>query len=93
MSESIEQLVKKAKWEGTWSGYTQEQLSTAFDGVRNADHWKGPIDALVPEDELTVTVLAIIFYTATEPKASWVESKEHFRVTSEGYWAGPAGDH
>ncbi len=31
-------------------GYTLDQLSEAFDTVKNPENWKYPIDAVVPKD-------------------------------------------
>jgi hypothetical protein len=71
-------------------------LSDAFDRVKNAEHWKGPIRAHVTvTDEADVeTILdAIEFYTATAGTATLVESTpigKRYLVTAPGYWAGPA---
>ena len=57
-------------------------------------HWKDPIDAVVMHEELTETLEAIRFYTATEP--TWEKAPRRngiamIRVCSIGYRAGPAG--
>jgi hypothetical protein len=94
MSEIVEQLLGEAAlpddtWR--WNGYTQDELRCAFEDVQNAEHWKGPIDAVIIENVAAVTYWAIVFYTATDPQVEYREETGQFRVTSEGYWAGPAG--
>lgn len=70
-------------------GYSQEQLADAFDIVKNAEHWKNPIDAVVPRDMTDVLGRAIPWFTGTEASFSDTAKPDEVRVTAMGYWAGP----
>jgi hypothetical protein len=90
----MEQLAEEASTlppDWTWNGYTQDQLETAFNAVKNKDQWKGPIEAKVTANELALAYWSIVFYTATNPEVSYDEDTGEFHITSEGYWLGPAG--
>ena len=76
-----------------YKGYTEEELSKAFDAVANSDDWKDEIAAVMPGEAVTLVVAAIEFYTATTPKISLNVNTMRYVVTSEGYRRGPAGDH
>ena len=76
-----------------WKGYTQAQLSDAFDAVANPHDWKAPICVAVPGEHVSIVVAAIQFYTATEPTIELCISNMRYVITSEGYRNGPAGDH
>ena len=68
---------------------THKLLEHAFNQICSKEHWKGPINAVVPSRIASVYVEAIRFYTATEPVQLAVDA-EHVRLVSVGYWAGPA---
>lgn len=74
-------------------GYTEEELSAAFKTVANPDDWKDQILAFMPGEAVMVVVAAIEFYTATIPKVTLDTEDMKYIVSSEGYRAGPAGDH
>lgn len=83
-----------------FANYTEPELHAAFDRVADPDDWRAPINAIVPEEELPVTLAAIEFFTATKGKAEpskWEvvppegEVKKCVRVTAAGYRNGPAG--
>lgn len=90
---------EKAQWiDNLTYGYGEEALKKAFDTVCDPNDWKGPIDCFVTADNVAVVVAAIQFYTATTPKVEAVKDNRTanstlFRVKSEGYRKGPAGDH
>ena len=73
--------------------YTTEQLTAAFDKVKNPNHWKDPIDAVIDESERDLVSEAIPYFTATPAFFSEGVVKGTLNVTAEGYRAGPAGDH
>jgi len=81
-----------------YDGYTKEELSSAFDSVKDASDWRSPIRADVPSSKIDVVVAAIRYYTATDPEVSpsvafgrtW---PDRFNISSVGYRMGPAGDH
>lgn len=81
----------------SWGGYKIADLKIAFDRVASAKDWKGPIDAEVLLEECDITVAAIIFYTSTTPMVQRITGRrvgpDYAIIRSEGYRAGPAGDH
>lgn len=70
--------------------FTVDQLKTAFERVQNRDHWKGPIDCIIPSSDIIITAAAIEFYTATKADIAQVDGTKSVRITAPGYWAGPA---
>ena len=75
--------------ESTLAGrFTQKQLEMAFALVQNLDHWKGPVNALIPVWEMDVVAAAIEHFTGTEATFG-APSLDIVRVTAPGYWAGP----
>ena len=74
-------------------GFTQSELDVAFRKVQSSIHWKEPIDAWVPVDELPITMLAVEFFTATKIKILGTRPDGTVLVHADGYRLGPAGDH
>lgn len=71
-------------------GYRPAQLSAAFDLVKDADHWKNPIDAVVDEDMMDVLAESIPYYTGTPATFFEIDDQPgKLRVTAPGYFAGP----
>lgn len=79
-------------------------LNAAFDQIKDRTDWKNPINALVTihkDDQigLGIYIEAIKYFTATEPnvyiaKGFDADSKQAtYRIVSEGYRLGLAGDH
>jgi len=68
------------------------ELSAAFDLVKDPAHWKGPINAVVPESVVDDVKEAVAFYTATVATAVPIDGTGLYHVRAAGYWAGPAGD-
>lgn len=71
-------------------GYTTEQLSAAFDRVKNPANWKLPLKAWltvdVTEADRKVIDAAITFYTGSIPE--WEEQAGGcWTVTAAGYYA------
>lgn len=71
------------------SGFTIEQLSEAFDAVKNEEHWKNPVDAIVPAEMRGVLERAIPWYTGTEANFEETDEPGQIHVTAPGYYAGP----
>ncbi len=74
-------------------GYTKAELTASFNKVKNKDHWKNPIDAVIPFDDHAITEKAIEFFTATKAsffRVGGIDGKVRMRVTAPGYYAGPA---
>ena len=75
--------------------YTRDQLKEAFEKVQNKDHWKNPIDAVIPKQAMDITADAIHFFTGTQAffSSNRLTLKEVqdgcVRVTAIGYYAGP----
>jgi hypothetical protein len=86
---------KMAKFIGEVSKREQHLYKT-FEAVKNPIHWKEPIDAKIPLDELSkqeITVddikEAIEYYTASIPETE-IEGK-FLKVRAKGYRLGPMG--
>jgi hypothetical protein len=82
----------------------QAILAAAFDHVSNPSDWRAPIHATVAIHEkeaigLDVFIEAIKYFTGTEPNVYIVDGFNEqtrtatYRIVSEGYRLGPAGDH
>lgn len=70
-------------------GYTDEQMQEAFDLVKDADHWKNPIDRIVDRKHVDVLDVAITWYTGMPAFFEDVDDPAKVRVTCDGYFAGP----
>jgi hypothetical protein len=74
------------------TGYRLEQLTEAFERVRNPRDWKAPIRAVIAADERPVVEKAVFWFTATVPFfRPAVGGSDHLIVRSRGYRLGPAG--
>jgi hypothetical protein len=73
--------------------YSHDELSEAFGLVHDADDWRAPIAVWLPGEGVNIAVEAIRYFTATDPKVELDTTRMRYLVTSEGYRAGPAGDH
>jgi len=81
----IDAFLEEAK-----GGYTVAQLQEAFDSVKDADHWKNPIDAIVDADRRDVLARAIPWYTGTTAEFHDLpDDPARLRVTAPGYYEGP----
>ena len=76
-----------------YKGYTEEELRKTFAVIIDPNDWKAPICAIMPGEEVMLTVASIEFYTATSPKVDLNQKTMRYIVNSEGYRMGPAGDH
>lgn len=61
-----------------------------FDQISNPLDWKGPIDAEVPNQIAGLAALSVEFMTATKCDL-YAAGRDHTRLISIGYRAGPAG--
>ena len=76
------------KWlEERKGGYTLEELEAAFDAVKNKDHWKEDIDAVVPAEMEHVLTFAIPWFTGGADFSIRPEGEGRIRVTAPGYWS------
>ena len=85
-----------------FEGFLVTDLERAFGLVKDPADWKAPIDAFLPDFPsglIDQVIAGIRFYTATEPTVtpetvrSGTLRLKGFRITADGYRAGPAGDH
>jgi hypothetical protein len=72
------------------TGFTKKQLNAAFEKVQNAEYWKNPVNAVVPNTELLLTLNAIEhFHGPSNAKTEIVEVRADgvvmVRVTNDGY--------
>jgi hypothetical protein len=74
-------------------GFTKQQLSDAFDLIKDQDDWKAPISANIPVDKFEVAAAACTFYTSTHLFYEEADELGTFDVSATGYRMGPAGDH
>ena len=73
--------------------YRIADLDAAFRRAHDPDDWKAPIAVWCRGEAVLLASEAIRFYTATEPKVELDPVRMRYLITSEGYRAGPAGDH
>ena len=72
---------------------TPDELETIFAKVCDPGDWKAPIEVWCRGETVLPICEAIRFFTATEPKVELDTTRMRYLITSEGYRAGPAGDH
>ncbi|MBS7671297.1 hypothetical protein [Croceicoccus gelatinilyticus] len=69
--------------------FTIEEIEAGFDAVKNAEHWKGPIDAIIDEDQKDLIGRAIPWFTGTPAEFFQTDQAGKLRVVAAGYWNGP----
>lgn len=74
-------------------GYTVEELQEIWSRIANPIDWKSPVCVKTTGDMVAPVIAAIIFFTATIPVVNLNVETMSYYITSEGYRAGPAGDH
>ena len=74
-------------------GFYHKDLEAAFDLVKDPTDWRAPIAVWVNGEAVNLTVAAIEFFTATNPRVSLDTVRMRYLIESEGYRNGPAGDH
>lgn len=68
-----------------FAGYSQNQMAPAFDLVKDSEHWKNPIDKVIPADSDTNLIhAAVAFYTGSHAEFTPVD--DGLRVTADGYY-------
>lgn len=76
------------KWlEDGKGGYSQEELQTAFDLVKNTEHWKQDIDAVVDADMQHVLSFAIPWFTGGADILFEPAGEGKIHVSAPGYWS------
>jgi hypothetical protein len=73
-----------------FQGFTETELSAAFDLVADPCDWRAPVNAVVDSEHWGAVQAAVRFYTATEPTYDLTVSRK-LLVRAAGYRAGPAG--
>jgi len=67
--------------------YLDAELQEAFDPVKNQEHWKGPINAVIHKDYRDITYHAIKHFTGTEAKFYAIEKHPDLLfVSADGVW-------
>lgn len=69
--------------------FTADELADGFDTVKNAEHWKGAIDAIIDEDQKDLIGRAIPWFTGTPAEFFQTDQAGKLRVVAAGYWNGP----
>jgi len=86
-------LLDLASKDDRWGGFMFAQLDGAFNVIKNKEDWRAPIDVVVHKYAVDIVCASIEYFTATEPKKTLMLESGNYRITSEGYRMGPAGDH
>lgn len=73
-----------------FEGFSCDALRDHFANICDPVDWRKPIDTVVHADQLGMTIAAIRFMTACEPRY-YKPNGFYVRVTAAGYRAGPAG--
>lgn len=80
--EQIEKWLEQGK-----GGYTLDQLKEAWDLVKDKEHWKKDIDAVVPAELQPVLGYAIPWF-AGGGEIEFLDAGEgKIRVVASGYWS------
>ena len=73
--------------------YNIADLEAIFSSAHDSADWKAPITVWCSGESVAPICEAIRFFTATDPKVELDTNRMRYLITSEGYRAGPAGDH
>jgi hypothetical protein len=68
-------------------GYTLEQLREAWGRVKNSEHWKNDIDAVVPASLQPVLIYAIPWFAGGGTVEFRDAGDGNIRVIASGYWS------
>jgi hypothetical protein len=82
----VRPTLEAPKLPGTYDGYTTDQLKAAWQLVKPAGDWKGPIDAVVPAGTNLDAIYAACSFFAGTP-ADVQPAEGGWRVTGAGYCA------
>lgn len=85
-AELVRPTLEAPKPHDMYGGYTTDQLKAAWELVKPAGNWKGPIDAIVPGDADTGAIDAACSFYAGSP-VDIVKTERGYRVTGAGYYA------
>lgn len=71
---------------GLLGGYTETQLSEAFDMIRPTENWKMPIDAVIRDnDNVELVQYACMFYTGDYGTVT-DNNDGTYRIRAPGYY-------
>jgi hypothetical protein len=73
---------------------TRGELFAAFDRVKDPEHWKNPINAIIPavtHEEEALIRCAVIFFTGSIPTFRTTEDGRFTRVRAQGYFLAIGG--
>ncbi len=86
-----ERFCNTCRTEKIHAGHTREELSNAFDAVKDSKNWKRPIDGIVSRRNFGVTAAAVAFFAGSALEIvdeDWPEGGERMlRVWARGYFA------
>lgn len=61
-----------------------------FSAVQSEAHWKGPVDAIVKQEDAELAKNAVEFFTGTKATVQNIEGPSKIaHIKAAGYWAGP----
>lgn len=72
LSEIQDGTTKVEDYHKRLTGFTEAELSAAFDLVSNKDDWRDRIESLCTTDEVKVVAAAVEFYTSTKAKFDYI---------------------
>jgi hypothetical protein len=76
------------KWlEQGKGGYTLDQLKEGWELVRNKEHWKNDIDAVIPAEMERVVSYAIPWFAGGGDMEFLAAGNGKIRVVASGYWS------
>ncbi|MCH8996702.1 MAG: hypothetical protein IID48_00360 [Proteobacteria bacterium] len=73
------------------SDFERDELSVAYDRVRDPQDWRARIDSVIPDADFTQAHAAVMYFTATELRIVGRPNPGYMRVVATGYREGPAG--
>ena len=85
--------IKSKEFYGASLEFFQAAYEPVFDKVKNAEHWKLPINAIIPNHPTLKKLVqdAIVYYVAGEVEFHPIPDTTDFvRVTSPGYYGNGA---
>lgn len=80
--EQVDQWLEQGK-----GGYTLDQLKEGWEMVRNKEHWKNDIDAIVPADKKHLLSYAIPWFAGGGEIEFLDAGDGKVRVVASGYWS------
>jgi hypothetical protein len=80
--EQIDGWLEKAR-----GGFTVDQLKECWDLVRNKEHWKNDIDAIIPAEKQELVYYAIPWFAGAGDIEFFDAGEGKLRVVASGYFS------